>query len=291
MVENCKVCAMYQQQRAEPLIPTPFPECPWQMIGTDICRLDNLNYLIVVDYFSRYIEVAAMKARHGIPEEVRSDNGPQYASAEFTHFAKEWGFRHTTSSPHFPQSNSEAKHAVETTKSLLKKEKDPAKGLLEYRSSPPACSYSPSELLMGRKLRNTIPTFHTVLNPSWPDMEKLRVNEAESKEKQRLNFNHRHNAAPLKALQPGIPVHIKDMGTTGTVTRAAETPRSYMIETEKGTVRRNRSHVNPIPNNKSVSPNVSDKSMSPSVTKQQPQDKALTPLKPLPSPCLSSRPK
>ena len=110
-------------------------------------------------------------------------------------------------------------------------------------------------------------------------MEKLREREAEIKEKQRLNFNHQHNAAPLKALQPGIPVHIKDMGTTGTVTRAAETPRSYMIETEKGTVRRNRSHINPIPISKSVSP---------SVTKQQPQDKALTPLKPLPSPCLSS---
>ena len=70
-------------------------------------------------------------ARHGIPEEVRSDNGPQYASAEFTHFAKEWGFKHTTSSPRFPQSNDEA---VETTKSLLKKEKDPSKGLLAYRT-------------------------------------------------------------------------------------------------------------------------------------------------------------
>ena len=85
------------------------------MIGTDLFELDNLNYLIVVDYFSRYIEMAAMQkttklhevvralksifARHGIPEEVRSDNGPQYASAELTHFAKEWGFKHTTSSP------------------------------------------------------------------------------------------------------------------------------------------------------------------------------------------------
>ena len=86
-------------------------------------------------------------------------------------------------------------------------------------------------------------------------MEKLREREAESKEKHRLNFNHRHNAAPLKALQPGIPVHIKVMGTTGTVTRAAETPTSYMIETEEGTVRRNQSRVNPIPI-KSVSPSV-----------------------------------
>ena len=118
MVENCKVCAKHRQQRAEPLMPTLFPERPWQMIGTDLFELDKLNYLIVVDYFSRYIEVAAMQkttksheviralkaifARHGIPEEVRSDNGPQYASAEFTHFAKEWGFKHTTSSPSFP---------------------------------------------------------------------------------------------------------------------------------------------------------------------------------------------
>ena len=151
MVENCKVCAKHRQQRAEPLMPTLFPERPWQMIGTDLFELDKLNYLIVVDYFSRYIEVAAMQkttksheviralkaifARHGIPEEVRSDNGPQYASAEFTHFAKEWGFKHTTSSPRFPQSNGEAERAVETTKSLLKKEKDPSKGLLAYRST------------------------------------------------------------------------------------------------------------------------------------------------------------
>ena len=61
MVENCKVCAKHRQQRAEPLMPTPFPERPWQMIGTDLFELDNLNYLIIVDYFSRYIEVAPCK--------------------------------------------------------------------------------------------------------------------------------------------------------------------------------------------------------------------------------------
>ena len=136
-------------------MPTPFPERPRQIIGMDLFELNNLNYLIVVDYFSHYIKVAAMRkttksheviralkaifGRHGIPEEVRSDNGPQYALAEFTHFAKEWGFKHTTSSPCFPQSNSEAEHVVETTSSPLKKEKDPSKGLLAYRSTPLAC--------------------------------------------------------------------------------------------------------------------------------------------------------
>ena len=169
-------------------------------------------------------DLKAIFARHGILEEVRSDNGPQYASIEFTHFAKEWGFKRTTSSPRFPQSNGEAERAVETTKSLLKKEKDPSKGLLTYRSTPLACGYSSSELLMGRKLRNTIPTFHTVLNPSWPDMDKLREREAGSKEPQRLNFNQQHNAIPLRSAQPGTPLQFKDMGTTGTIAQAAEKP-------------------------------------------------------------------
>lgn len=66
-------------------------------------------------------------------------------------------------------------------------------------------------------------------------MVKLCNREAESKEKQKRNFNQQQNFVPLKVLQPGIPVHIKNTGNTGKVTRAAETPRSYMMLTEKGT--------------------------------------------------------
>jgi len=124
-------------------------------------------------------------------------------------------------------------------------------------------------------------------------MDKLREKEAGSKDIQRLNLSQWHNVIPSKSVQPGTPVHIKDMGTTdhGTVAGAAKTPRSYLVETENATVRRNRSHVNPIPNNKPVSPSVLDKPVSPIFEKKQPPDKTLTPLKPLPSPCLSSRPK
>ena len=35
---------------------------------------------------------------------VRSDNGPQYSSAEFMSFASSYGFQHITNSPKFPQS-------------------------------------------------------------------------------------------------------------------------------------------------------------------------------------------
>ena len=56
---------------------------------------------------------------------MRSDNGPRYDSAEVSHFAKEWGFKHVTSSPRFPQSNGEVERGVQTVKNLLQKAEDP----------------------------------------------------------------------------------------------------------------------------------------------------------------------
>ena len=70
-----------------------------------------------------------------IPEQLRSDNGPQFNSAEFAQFAKEWGFHLNTTSPKFPQANGEVERAVKTVKSVLKKEKDSAKALLALLGS------------------------------------------------------------------------------------------------------------------------------------------------------------
>ncbi len=49
--------------------------------------------------------------RHGIPEEVRSDNGAQFSSTSFENFAKELDFKHVTSSPHYPQAKGKSENA------------------------------------------------------------------------------------------------------------------------------------------------------------------------------------
>ena len=295
MVSNCRVCLKYQECKTEPLIPTPLPERPWQMVATDLFELPKETYLLIIDYFSKYVEVANISksqtskevitklkdvfSRHGIPEQIRSDNGPQYASADFAQFVKDWGIKHVTSSPKFPSSNGEVERGVKTVKSLLKKGGDQAKALLSYRSTPLACGYSPAELLMGRKLRTTLPTAQAALMPKWPDIETLQSKEAEKKEVMKRKFDERHTARTLPLLQPEDHVYIPDMDVEGTVKEAADTPRSYKVETPRGTLRRNRAHLVELPEDASQSP-----------SKQQQRDQGVA-VKPPPSPCLASRPK
>lgn len=132
-------------------MPTPFPDYPWQVVGSDLFELKGEQYLVIVDYFSRFPEVIKMTtttsaaiitalksifSRYGIPEVLRSDNGSQYASREFATFAESYGFRHTTSSPRYPQSNGQAERTVKTVKKLLKSSNDRYMALLSYRATP-----------------------------------------------------------------------------------------------------------------------------------------------------------
>ncbi|ETX01927.1 MAG: hypothetical protein ETSY2_36450 [Candidatus Entotheonella gemina] len=107
LIQNCHKCLKAQKQRPQPLTPTPLPTLPWQKVASDLFEWKGATYLLVVDYFSRYIEIARLDrtttadvvthlksifARHGIPEILISDNGPQYSSREFQDFAEEYEF-------------------------------------------------------------------------------------------------------------------------------------------------------------------------------------------------------
>ena len=171
-----------------------------------------------------------------------SDNGPQYSSDCFKEFARTYGFQHVTSSPHYPQANGEAERAMQTIKGLLKKAPDPYLALLAYRATPLALGYTPSELLMGRKLRTTVPMTRELRKPAVPNLEEVAERDRREKQRQTDNFNAHHGARALSPLSPGDTVYLKDRASTGTVARETA-PRSYEVQTPDGMVRRNRCHM------------------------------------------------
>ena len=59
-------------------------------------------------------------ATHGIPDELVTDNGPQFTADEFKTFSTSWMFRHTTTSPYHPPSNGIAESTVKTAKKVLR---------------------------------------------------------------------------------------------------------------------------------------------------------------------------
>ncbi|UYV66478.1 K02A2.6-like [Cordylochernes scorpioides] len=258
-VRKCSVCIQEAVSKHEPLIPTNFPTRPWQKIGMDLFKFENKWYLVVIDYYSRFPEVVQLDrltanvvvrscksifARHGIPETVVSDNGTQFGAArEFANFARQYGFTHVTSSPRFPQSNGMAEAGVKIAKLILKKNQDPSLGLLEYRSTPLENGYSPAELLMGRKLRTTLPIAPENLNPRLVDSQTLKRKEGRRRKDMKSRYDRRCGATDMEELSEGDTVWITDMRTWGIVKQKASTPRSYMVDTPVGTLRRNRFHL------------------------------------------------
>lgn len=217
LVKNCKECCRHQAQRAEPLVHSVLPLLPWQKVAVDLFEWRKHTYLLLIDYYSRYIEIAKLGslaaceviihlksifARHGIPEQIISDNGPQFASMEFAKFKQDYGFDHLTSSPRFPQSNGEAERAVQTVKNLLEKEDDPYVALLVYRTTPLQIGFSPAELLMSRKLRTTIPTTRESRKPQIPNEKIIRERDENSKKQQKCNFDTNHGVRPLTSDEP-----------------------------------------------------------------------------------------
>ena len=112
MISKCNTCTDFRiNYPKEPLRPTPIPDVPWQLVGSDLFTLNNEDYLVIVDYYSKFFQLAKLEdtrsktvimhmksafARHGIRYEVRSDNGTQYTSRNFKNFVWKWSFKHSS---------------------------------------------------------------------------------------------------------------------------------------------------------------------------------------------------
>ena len=58
IVQTVQGCCKAQHQRPQPLSPTPLPKLPWKTVATDLFEWNQRTFLLIVDYYSRYIEIA-----------------------------------------------------------------------------------------------------------------------------------------------------------------------------------------------------------------------------------------
>ena len=187
-----------------------------------------------------------MFARYGLSDQLVTNNAAKFSSNVFAQFAKEYAFTHITTSLRSPQVNGEVEHAVQTVKHLLKKAQDPYRTLMAYRATPLEIGRSPAELLMGRKIRTRVPTVPAQLNPIWHHLKQFRKKDASLKARQKKNLA---SATSQRTLQTS-PLE-NEFGyqtrVDGTVLNKASTLRSYEVETPNDELRRNRRHLNPLP--------------------------------------------
>ena len=174
-VKGCLECQQSQPVPAKaPLHPWEWPSKPWSRLHVDFAGpVQEHMLLVLIDAYSKWIEVFAVKsttstvimqclrsvfALFGLPDTLKSDNGPCFVSAEFEMFLMLNGIRHVTSAPYHPVSNGQAERAMQTVKKGVEKmQPGPlpdrlAKFLFNYWTT----GVTPAELLMGRNLQTRV---------------------------------------------------------------------------------------------------------------------------------------
>ncbi|XP_047987077.1 uncharacterized protein K02A2.6-like isoform X1 [Leguminivora glycinivorella] len=267
-VRQCETCMMFSPNKTkETLLSHEQPSLPWQKVATDLFDYNNKKYLLVVDFYSNYIEIAQLNtdsrsqtviqqlksifSRHGIPLQLVSDGGPPYNSQEFHQFLNEWDIEHIMSSPHLSRSNGLSEISVKIIKNILRKCQNSGTdfhlGLLQYRTTPRGNLKSPSELLMSRKLRTKLPTSLESLKPKVITFADHSKNKSEILAKREAYYNR--NATPAQEFHDNDIVYFKKnpsdvTWTKGTIMSKTKFPRSYFVKNSDGTVyRRNSQHI------------------------------------------------
>ncbi|UYV62948.1 hypothetical protein LAZ67_2002587, partial [Cordylochernes scorpioides] len=96
---------------------------------------------------------------------------------------------------------------------------------------------------LGHKRRTTLPIAPGNLNPKLVDSQTLKRKEGRRRKDMKSRYDRRCGATDMEELSEGDTVWITDMRTWGIVKQKASTPRSYMVDTPVGTLRRNRFHL------------------------------------------------
>ena len=286
-VQNCLSCqaAKAKSPSPESLRMTPLPSAPLKEVAVDFAGpFPTGEYIMVVtDEFSRFPEVEiltstsaravipkldAIFARQGIPEVLKSDNGPPFNGLEFKNFADYLGFKHRRITPYWPKANGEAELLIQTLSKSIKIAHPEGKNwkqelykfLRHYRATTHSTTdVSPSEALNNRKLKITLPQPPLIRFKRQNFMYQhasanIAKRDAMQKQKMKISADNKANAQK-RNITPGDIVLMRQPKRNKFST--PYNPKPFVVEEKKGsmvtvrnesqTVTRNSSQFKVIP--------------------------------------------
>lgn len=256
VANSCETCEQRKpRNQKQPLRQHNDGKGPWDKVATDLFKIEDKSYLIVIDYYSNYIELDKLTtttskqvieklkkqfSRFGIPRQIISDGGPQYSSNEFKEFTTKWQINHHITSPNHPNSNGKAEAGVKIAKQMMIKcietKTDPYEALLELRNTPRAdTGLSPHEMLFSRPARTLIPSVEKAIPP----------NSKRIVRKEQIRNSYNKKAKKLPNIEKGDNLYFehKNKWVPGKV-KERNTDRNYVIISEENAVyKRNRDHM------------------------------------------------
>ena len=153
-----------------------------------------------------------------------------------------------TSSPEYQRSNGLAEKLVQTLKKLLSKSlksgSDANLVILRYRNTPIGNEGSPAQLLMDRRLRETLPVLETQYLPRTIHPSVVKKKQKERQDRQKYYYDC--GCRPLRPIHDDDSIHFKkgNVWKPGTVRNKQTTPHSFDIKDEHGHIfRRNRERI------------------------------------------------
>ena len=106
---------------------------------------------------------------------------------------------------------------------------------------------------MGRRLRTTLPIVKDQLAPPWPYLDEFQKLSKQFKQRQKADYDRHHQSHHLPAIPNDTEVWVTSGATPSPsrVTAHSSAPQSYIVDTPQGEMRRNRLHLNVVPDGQS----------------------------------------
>ena len=152
-------------------------------------------------------------AAYGVPQVVKSDNGPPFSGHEFAQFAEHLGFKHRKVTPLWPEANSEVGRYMKTFGKVLGTitswKRQMYQFLRNYRATPHCTTgVAPATTLFGRPIRIKLPCPVSV--PCETDFNPTLMRERYAYQKRKMK-SHAECKMPIRdsGIQVGDTVLVK----------------------------------------------------------------------------------